>query len=152
MSYTAPPTFVASDVLTAAQLNVLSDDIAYLYSTLQGVTYSACSVRRAANQSLTTATETEISFDNEDLDIGGWYSSGTDIIVPAGAIPSGSTSVGVLLLGRHQVRGQHDGRAAGDLPEQRDRTDAHLITARRAAATPPWSRTSHRRRSRRRTC
>lgn len=99
MAYSTPPTFVASDPLTAAELNALSDDISYLYSALQGVVYSACSVRRAASQSLTTATETEISFDNEDVDVGGWYSSGTDVIVPAGAIPAGATSIGVLLLG-----------------------------------------------------
>jgi hypothetical protein len=32
MAYTTPPTFVAGNYLTASNLNVLSDDIEYLYS------------------------------------------------------------------------------------------------------------------------
>ena len=99
MSYTAPPTFVADDVLAADELNVLSDDIAALYSVQQGLTFSAAQLRRAANQSIPDSTQTAISFDTETLDVGGWYSSGTNVVVPAGAIPAGATSIGLDVRG-----------------------------------------------------
>lgn len=37
MSYTTPPTFADDAVLSAAQLNILSDDIAYLYGLASAV-------------------------------------------------------------------------------------------------------------------
>lgn len=36
MAYTAPPTFTAGSVLSAAQMNILSDDIEYLYGKVGG--------------------------------------------------------------------------------------------------------------------
>ena len=98
MAYTTPPTFNASDPLAAAELNVLSDDITYIYSGQQGTTFSGVQVRRAASQSIPNETDREINFDTENWDVGGWYSSGTDVVVPAGAIPDGGTSIGVLVV------------------------------------------------------
>jgi hypothetical protein len=95
MSYTTPPTFVSGDILTAAELNVLGDDIVYLYGVAQGVTFSGTKVRRAANQSISDSTDTSVSFDTETFDYGGWYTSGTKVIVPSGAIPSGYTTIAV---------------------------------------------------------
>lgn len=37
MAYTTPPTFADGNILTAAQLNILSDDIEHLYGLLSGV-------------------------------------------------------------------------------------------------------------------
>jgi len=76
----------------------IRDDLLYLYGIALGTTFSAVQIRRAANQSITTATETAISFDTENLDFGGWWSSGTTITVPAGAIPTGYTTVGILMM------------------------------------------------------
>jgi hypothetical protein len=91
--YTTPPTFVAGTVLAAADLNILSTDVEYLYGVSTGISFSGVQLRRAANQSISTSTDTNISWDTENLDYGGWWSSGTAITVPAGAIPAGYTSI-----------------------------------------------------------
>lgn len=95
MAYTTPPTFIAGDALPADDLNDIGDDIVYLYGLLQGVTFSGCYLRRSANQSISNNTDTSISWDTETYDYGGWYTSGTNIVVPAGAIPAGFTSIAV---------------------------------------------------------
>lgn len=95
MPYTSPPTFVASDPLAADELNILSEDIEYLYGISQGLTFSGCTLRRAASQSIANNTDVDISFDTETYDYGGWYTSGTTVTVPAGAIPAGYTSIAV---------------------------------------------------------
>lgn len=53
MAYTTPPTFTTGAVLTAAQMNTLSDDIEYLYGITQGVNipFSALVTKRDINQS-----------------------------------------------------------------------------------------------------
>lgn len=93
MAYTTPPTFASGDPLLAAELNVLGDDIAYLYGISEGVTASGVSVSRASNQSISDSTTTSITFTTENFDLGAWWSSGTDIVVPAGAIPTGYTTI-----------------------------------------------------------
>jgi hypothetical protein len=95
LPYTTPPTFTAGTVLTAADLNILSDDIEYHNGLLDGISLSGAQVTRVANQSISTSTDTNISWDTENEDFGGWYSSGTAIVVPAGAIPAGITSIGI---------------------------------------------------------
>lgn len=98
MAWTTPPTFTAGTVLTAANLNIVSDDLVYLKGITDGVTFSGVQVTRGANQSIATSTDTNISPDTENLDSGGWYSSGTAVVVPAGAIPSGFTTIAVLVF------------------------------------------------------
>jgi hypothetical protein len=100
MAYTAPPTFVAADPLAAAELNVLGDDIAYLYGQGQGFTFSGVRVARLTNQAIADTTATEITFTSESWDFGGWWSTGTDVVVPAAAIPPGYTTIMVLLIAR----------------------------------------------------
>lgn len=65
-----------------------------------------CALRRVANQVVATASGTALSWDTEDTDSGGFYTSGTDIVIPAGAggiygisafIQSGSLS-GICLV------------------------------------------------------
>ena len=110
MAYTTPPTFVASDVLEADQLNILSDDISYLKGITDGVTYSAVQVTRAANTSISDSTWTPVTWTAEVIDYGGWYTSGTDIVVPAGAVPAGYTSIAVLAI---PYNAQFDNNATG---------------------------------------
>ena len=93
MAYTTPPTFVSGDPLTAAELNVLGGDIEHLYGIALGVTASGAQVTRGSNQSLSDSTTTSISWTAEAFDFGAWWSSGTDIVVPAGAIPAGYTTI-----------------------------------------------------------
>jgi hypothetical protein len=99
MAYVTPPTFVAGDPLAADDLNILGDDIEYLKDIADGVTAAGAQVTRSANQSIASSSDTNISWDTENFDYGGWYSSGTKIIVPAGAIPGGFTSIMVHVTG-----------------------------------------------------
>jgi hypothetical protein len=99
MSWTTPPTFVSGDPLAASDLNILGDDLTYLKAIGDGLTLSGCRVRRAASQSIADSTFVAASFDTETLDLGGWYTSGTDVVVPAGAIPAGFTTIGLLIFG-----------------------------------------------------
>ena len=95
-----PPDFTAGDVLAADELDVMSEDIRYLYGLSQGTTFSAVQVSRSTNQSIADSTAEEINFTTENFDAGGWYpGSGTTITVPAAAIPDGATSIGVLCFG-----------------------------------------------------
>jgi hypothetical protein len=97
MAYTAPPDFVAGDPLTEADLDVLSDDISYLYGVSQGVTLSGCQLRRTSTQSIGNTTWVAVTWQTESggFDVGSWWSSGTNIVVPAGAIPPGYTTIAV---------------------------------------------------------
>ncbi len=98
MAYTAPPTFVASDPLAAAELNVLSDDVTYLYGVSQGVTFSGASVAHSGTQSIPDSTDTDITLATEAWDYGAWWSSGVSFTVPAGAIPAGYTTIACLCV------------------------------------------------------
>jgi hypothetical protein len=82
MAWTDPPVFVSGGTVTAAQLNILGDDLVYLKGITDGVSFSGTKLIRSTSQSLTTATYTDIT-----------------VTVPAGAIPTGYTSVAVLLIG-----------------------------------------------------
>src|SRR4051812_8464075 len=98
MSYTTPPTFSSGAVLTAAQVQILADDIAYLNGLASGTTFSATRLTRSAATSLSDATWTAVSWTSEVFDYGGWYSSGTNMVVPAGAVPSGFTTLALLAV------------------------------------------------------
>jgi hypothetical protein len=99
MAWTDPPVFVSGGTVTAAQLNILGDDLVYLKGITDGVSFSGTKLIRSTSQSLTTATYTDITLTAETFDYGGWWSSGPTVTVPAGAIPTGYTSVAVLLIG-----------------------------------------------------
>src|SRR5690349_21481646 len=100
MAYTTPPTFVADDPLAAADLNILGDDIAYLKAIADGVGFSGTRVTRAASTSISNNTDSAITFTAEPTDVGGWFSSGTNVVVPAGAIPAGYTTIAVDVIGQ----------------------------------------------------
>lgn len=70
----------------------------YLKGITDGVGVSAVRVSRAAATSIPDSTWTAVSFSAEVYDYGGWYSSGTNIVVPAGAIPSGYTTIAVAAI------------------------------------------------------
>lgn len=95
MAYTTPPTFIADDPLAAADLNILGDDLEYLKAITDGLTFSGTRETRSAATSISNATWTAVSWSAEVYDYGGWYSAGTDIVVPAGAIPAGFTTISV---------------------------------------------------------
>lgn len=95
---TTPPTFVAGDILEADQLNQLGDGIVELQAVAEGVTFQGAEVKRTGTQSIADGSDVTVVWQSEAGgigDIGGWWSSGTDIIVPAGAIPSGATEIAV---------------------------------------------------------
>lgn len=98
MAYTTPPTFVADTDLTAADLNILGDDIVYLKGVGDGVSFSGAQVTRSAATSIANTTDSAVTWTAEAFDVGGWYSSGTKVIVPAGAVPSGYTTIGVIVI------------------------------------------------------
>ncbi len=100
MAYVAPPNFVSGAVLTEANLDVLSDDIAYLYGTATAQAMSGTQVTRTASTNLANASETAITWTAEVFDEGNWWTSGTNIVVPAAAIPSGYTTIMLLVAAR----------------------------------------------------
>lgn len=100
MAWTPQKTW-GSEILTSSDLNVyLRDDMEFLKGRSDGLVFSGTRVSRAATQSIPTATDTAISFDTEVYDHGGWWSSGTTVTVPAGAIPAGFTTVAIHVIGR----------------------------------------------------
>jgi hypothetical protein len=98
MAYTTPPTFVSGDPLPAAELNVLGDDIKYLYGVTQGVTFSGANVAHSGSQSIPSGTDTDVTLATEAWDYGAWWSSGVSFTVPAGAIPAGFTTIACLVV------------------------------------------------------
>ena len=49
MAYTVRPTFADTNILTAAQLNILSDDVEYLYGLVSGVNIPFNSIKTTIN-------------------------------------------------------------------------------------------------------
>lgn len=99
MAYVDPPTFVGEDTLTAAQLNVLSDDIRSIHAQTIANTFNGVAVLRTADLTLTNNVSTAVSWASAPLDTDGWWSTGTDIIVPLGAVPPGYSSISVSVQG-----------------------------------------------------
>lgn len=94
MSYTDPPDFNAGDVLPAADLQALTDDIRDLDSRVSGIVASACRVSRNTNQSIPNDTWTVVTFNVEEIDIGGWYpGSGNVATVPTSEVPAGASTI-----------------------------------------------------------
>lgn len=93
---TTPPTFVAGDILEADQLNLLGDGIVELQAVTEAIPFCGVKLTRGASQSIGDSVDTNITWTVETFDVGGWWSSGNTIIVPAGAIPSGYTTIAVV--------------------------------------------------------
>jgi len=100
VAYTPPPAFAPDDVLAASDLNILSDDITDLDARATESAFMGVSLLRGSNQSISNATFTDISWTSASIDVGGWWSSGTSVVVPAGAIPSGFTTIYVEIHGQ----------------------------------------------------
>jgi hypothetical protein len=110
VAYTTPPTFSAGAALAAADLNILGADITYLKGIADGVGFSGTRVTRAANTSIADSTDSLITFTAEAYDYGGWYSSGTNVVVPAGAIPGGYTTIAVMVIAQTTWHANGTGR------------------------------------------
>lgn len=102
MAYVTPPTFVSGDTLTAAQLNILGDDIVYLKAAIDAMAFTAVSLSRTTNLTVATSTWTDVSWDSASIDTSSFWSSGASVTVPASAIPSGATNV--VFAAQVQVR------------------------------------------------
>lgn len=68
----------------------------YLKGISDGLTFSGVKVSRNASTSIPNTTWTTITFTAETYDYGSWWSSGTNIVVPASAVPSGYTTIALL--------------------------------------------------------
>lgn len=83
MAFTTPATFVANDVLTAAQLNTyLRDNVAWLATDSP-----SARVYHDANQSLNNTTETALSFNSERFDNASVHSTSSNtsrLTIPSG--------------------------------------------------------------------
>jgi hypothetical protein len=100
-TYTPEKTWT-SEVITQSDLNTyLRDNVDYVKAQTDGLAFSGCKVNRSAAQSINDSTSTLISYTAEDLDFGAWFpGSGTTVTVPAGAIPSGYTSIALMAVAR----------------------------------------------------
>lgn len=97
MAYVDPPDATPSGTASSTDYNILTQDVRELKSVTDGVTFSAVSLTRGAHTSIANDTWTPVTWTAEVSDVGGWYSSGTDIVVPAGAIPAGYTTIALLV-------------------------------------------------------
>lgn len=98
-TFTTPPDFSSGEVLTAADLDVLGDDINYLYQQSTQVAFYGARMTNSGSLSLSTGPYTDVPWDGETFDVGTWWTSGAAITVPAVAIPSGFTTVVLLVTG-----------------------------------------------------
>lgn len=87
-------------MLEADQLNILTDDIIELDARSDQTRFTGVSLVRGTSQSISDSTLTAISFSSASIDVDNWWTSGTNIVVPAGAIPAGYTSVYVEIHGQ----------------------------------------------------
>jgi hypothetical protein len=71
-SWTNPATFVANDTLTAAQLNVIADDVRFLKNVDRARVY------KSAAQTVATGAWEHLSFDSEDYDTNSLHSTSSN--------------------------------------------------------------------------
>lgn len=95
MAWVTPPDFNSGDVLAASDLDILGVDLLYLKGIADGVEFSGVQLRRAATQNIADSNDEYVSWDTQNWDFGSWWSSGTGIDVPSGAIPSGFTEIAI---------------------------------------------------------
>ena len=108
-SYTTMKTWAALAQLTAAEMNTyLRDNIEYLKGVLDGLTGNGVQLRRTSDQSIPNSAGTNVVFQAVSFELqSDWWTSGTDVTVPVDAIPSGYTSV--LLLVNCRIRFDSNG-------------------------------------------
>lgn len=97
MSYTTPPTFVAADILTAADLNILTDDIIDLDGRVTSQAFSGIHLTRSSDLSTADNTSTDVPWSTDPIDIDGWWSTGATVTVPAAAVPDGATTIAIRI-------------------------------------------------------
>lgn len=95
MSFTSPPTFASGAVLTAAQLQILSDDITYLYGlVVTAVPWHGAQAFRNGNQSIPDTTRTIVTLPSgENFDTDAFH----DLVTNSSrlTLPSGLVTVGL---------------------------------------------------------
>jgi len=102
MAYTPERSWATGDTISASDLNTyLRDNVDFVKAAVDGVAFTGCKLSRSTAQSIANMTDTLISFDTESFDFGGWFGgSGTTVTVPASAIPSGYTTIALLIVAR----------------------------------------------------
>jgi hypothetical protein len=81
--WTTPPDFTAGNILTAAQLDILSQDLLHLFATPQ----YRCSVYHSTTQTITAGNNTPLSLDTEEIDTASMHSTSVNnsrITIPSG--------------------------------------------------------------------
>jgi hypothetical protein len=92
MAWTTPPTETAGQPLAAADLNIVRDDLIDLDARTTAQSFTGVKLSKVGAVSIVTATPTDVIWDFESFDVGTWWTSGADITVPAGTVPSGFSS------------------------------------------------------------
>ena len=100
MAYTTMKTWTSETLTSSDMTTYLTDNIEYLKGATDAVAFSGVSLTRVAATSISDASATDISWAAEVEDVGGWWSSGANITVPSGAIPSGYTDIKLLVIAR----------------------------------------------------
>lgn len=130
MSWTDPPTFVAGDALTAAQLNAyLTANENYLKAASDAAVFSGVQADITSSQSIASGSDTLISFSRTVIDVDNWWTSGTNITVPAAAIPSGYTNIVVHVVGIIRFASNGTGRRRADLLQNGSAAFSFGVTA-----------------------
>ena len=109
MAYADPGTFTSGTVGTAAEMNVIADDVRYLKAASDLAALAGVSLARTSSQSIPNSSSTAISWSAANLDVGGWWTSGATFTVPVGTVPAGYTSAVVEI----QASARFDVNSAG---------------------------------------
>ena len=80
MAWSTPRTWAASETVTATMMNQhVRDNLSYLYGVPSGGTF----LRLTSNQSLSSGSESSVSWSSEVYDDLGAWTSGTNITIPS---------------------------------------------------------------------
>lgn len=101
MGWTTPKTWGSLTTLTATDMNThVRDNLAYLKALTDAIPFSGAKAARLTARTIATATDQEITLTSQSWDYGDWFTpSSANIIVPAGAIPAGYTTIAVQVIG-----------------------------------------------------
>lgn len=92
---------MTSEIGTSSDWNTyVRDNLEYLKGEAGLVSFSGGQFNRSAATSIPNAAYDEVTWTGEVFDYGGWWASGADVIVPAGAIPSGYTTIMLMISAR----------------------------------------------------